>query len=211
MGVIGKRDARPLLNQALECRNEGLEVLGRKLGVVLDLSCSLFLLNNPLKGVSLSLGLRLEAEHDISVHLNKAAVAVIGKTRVTGLLNEPLDGLIVEAEVQHRIHHAGHGNPGARADRQEQGIGRVSKTTTHNFFDPPQTRPDLLREFRRIGMAIGIVIVADFGRDRHTRRNGQTKFGHFRQICALPTEKPIEARPPIGLASTERVDIPFAP
>ena len=51
----------------------------------------------------------------------------------------------------------------------------------------------------------------DFGRDGHTGWNGQTQARHFRQICAFPTEEPIETGFSIGLSPAKRVDIAVAP
>ena len=56
---------------------------------------------------------RLHAEHDIAVHLDKAAVGIIGKAFVARRLGEPGNRVGIEAEIEHRVHHAGHG--GARA------------------------------------------------------------------------------------------------
>ena len=45
--------------------------------------------------------------HDIGVHLDEAAMAVVGEALVAGQLHQVLHRLVVEAEVEHRVHHAG--------------------------------------------------------------------------------------------------------
>ena len=55
----------------------------------------------------------VDAEHNVAIHLDEAAIGVVGETAVVGAAGEPLDGLIVEAEIEHSVHHARH--RGARA------------------------------------------------------------------------------------------------
>jgi hypothetical protein len=62
----------------------------------------------------------IEAEHDVGIHLDEAAIAVPGEARVAGRGGEALDAGVVEAEVEDRVHHAGHGDAGAGADGDEQ-------------------------------------------------------------------------------------------
>ena len=49
-----------------------------------------------------------EAEHHVGIHLNEAAIGVVGEAAVARAAGEPLDSLVVEAEIEHRIHHARH-------------------------------------------------------------------------------------------------------
>ena len=72
-------------------------------------------------------GIVIKAEHHVRVHLDETAIAVIGKALVTGTRRKALNRLVVEAEIQHGIHHAGHGYAGSRAHRNEQRIGLVAK------------------------------------------------------------------------------------
>jgi hypothetical protein len=65
----------------------------------------------------------VEAQHHVRIHLDEAAVAVPGEARVAGQGGKALDRLVVEAEVEHGVHHARHGDAGARADRDQQRVG----------------------------------------------------------------------------------------
>jgi len=60
-----------------------------------------------------------DTEHDAGEHRDEAAVGVPGETRVAGELREARDGGIVEAQVQDRVHHAGHRDARAAADGDE--------------------------------------------------------------------------------------------
>ena len=55
----------------------------------------------------------LDAQHDVGIHLDEAAIAVIGEAAVPARLRQTFDGLIVEAEIEHRVHHARHRRAGA--------------------------------------------------------------------------------------------------
>ena len=76
------------------------------------------LLGRVEEGVEL---LARELEHDPAVHGDEAAVRVEGEALVAGLLGQALDRAVVEPEVQDGVHHAGHGELGARAHRDQRG------------------------------------------------------------------------------------------
>ena len=58
-----------------------------------------------------------DAEHHVGIHGDEAPVAVIGEAPVAGLLRQRLHRLVVEAQIEHRIHHARHRGAGAGSDR----------------------------------------------------------------------------------------------
>ena len=62
--------------------------------------------------------LRLEAEDDVAVHLHEAAIAVPGEAFVAGLVDQAAQGRFVEADVEDRVHHAGHARRGRRSGRR---------------------------------------------------------------------------------------------
>lgn len=62
-----------------------------------------------------------DVEDDVAVHVEEAAVAIPGEALV-GVLGEAEDGAVVEAQVEDGVHHAGHGEGGARAHRNEEGV-----------------------------------------------------------------------------------------
>ena len=73
------------------------------------------MLAEPLLG-ALELGFEepvLDVEHDVAIHRDEAAVGVPGEAGVaTGAL-EGHHRLVIEAEVEDGVHHAGHRDPGA--------------------------------------------------------------------------------------------------
>ena len=52
-------------------------------------------------------------QDDFAEHLDEATIGVVGETLVPGQFYQALDGLIVDAEVEHGIHHTGHREFGA--------------------------------------------------------------------------------------------------
>ena len=58
-----------------------------------------------------------EAEDDIGVHLDEAAIAVPGEARVARHGSQALDRRIVEAEVEDGVHHSRHRHARARCGR----------------------------------------------------------------------------------------------
>src|SRR3546814_9623246 len=66
-----------------------------------------------------------DLKHHVRIHLEETAIAVPGETGIARRRRKPLDRLVVEAQVQHRVHHAGHGYARAGAHRHQK-IGRAS-------------------------------------------------------------------------------------
>lgn len=58
------------------------------------------------------------AEHDVAVHLDEAPVRVPREALIVRCARQRLDGLIVQPEVQDRVHHPRHGDGRTAPDRQ---------------------------------------------------------------------------------------------
>ena len=83
---------------------------------------------------------------DLAVHLDQPPVRVVGEARVAGRRGEPLDRLVVQAEVEDRVHHPRHRDRGARADRDEQRVGRVAEALAGALLEPRDVLVDLVVE-----------------------------------------------------------------
>ena len=77
-----------------------------------------------------------QLQDDAGVHGDEAAVGVEGEALVAGLLGQALDGLVVEAEVEDGVHHAGHGELGPGAHRDEQRVAGVADRLAHGLLEP---------------------------------------------------------------------------
>ena len=153
--------------------------------------------------------LMADAEHDVGIHRDEAAIAVEGKAPIAGLLRQRHHGLVVEAEIEHGVHHARHRGARAGAHRDQQRIVFVAENLAGDLADLRQRLDDLALQFFRILLLVGVVVGADFRRDGEARRHRKTEARHFGQTCALATQQVAHVRFAFGLAAAKRID-PFA-
>ena len=198
-GSCGKLDPGVGLDDGLELLRGRAPVVGGKLRVERVAFRLLQLLKRFFEDMM------LDAEHDGGIHLDEAAIAVPGEAGVSGIAGQSFDCLVVEAEIEHRVHHAGHGGAGARADGDEQGPFGVVEGVAGDAADLGHGGVHLRFEVRREAVAVGVEKGADFGGDRETRRNGEAQRGHLGQICALAAEKLPHGRRPFGATRAETI------
>ena len=148
----------------------------------------------------------VDAEHDGAVHLDEAAVAVPGEAGVAAGGFEAADGVVVEAEVEDRVHHAGHGDAGAGADGDEKGLLLVAELEADGLLDGGEGGLDLFPEVRRIVAVIVVEGGADFGGDGKARGNGQANGGHFGEVRAFPAEQIAHIGAALVMAGAEAVN-----
>jgi hypothetical protein len=131
----------------------------------------------------------LDAEHDLPVHLDEAAIAVIGEALVAAPPCQPRDGPVVEPEVEHGVHHARHRDASSGAHRDEQRVVGVSEPCPKQTLDRGESLGDLLPQLRRIGFAVRVEVGADTGRDCETRRHRQAEIAHLGEAGPLSAEQ----------------------
>jgi hypothetical protein len=148
----------------------------------------------------------LDVEHDVGIHLDEAAVGIIGEAPVAGLARQRLDGLVVEAEIEHGVHHARHRGAGAGPHRDEQRIGAVAELPSRDAGDMGEAQVDLLFQLLRVFLRIGIVVRADRGGDGEARRHRQPQVGHLGEIGALAAKQVFHAGAALRLAAAKAVD-----
>ena len=195
LGILRELLALLLQIDSLELLDEFLQVIGIQLNVLLD---TLALLHS----VDALLEEALAQLHDnIRVHLDEAAVAVIGKAGVVGLFGQTLNSLIVQAEVQDGVHHTGHGLACAGTDGDQQrvldgaeGLTGLLLKDAHVFED---VRFNLIVDFAVVSVVLG----AGLGGDGEALRNRHTGVGHLGQAGALTTQNVLHG----GLVAAEGV------
>src|SRR4029078_970185 len=79
--------------------------------------------------------LALHVHDDPPEHLDEAAIALPAEPLVAGEGDESVERLLVEAEIEDRVHHPGHRELGARADGHEQRAGRVAQALARRLLD----------------------------------------------------------------------------
>ena len=169
----------------LELGDEVLEVVSVELGVELHALLRLLGVDDVLEELAGN------AHDDVREHLDEAAIGVVGKAGVTGLLDETLDRVVVETEVEDRVHHAGHGERGARADGDEQRVVLVAELLAHALLEILAVLVDLVEDALRPDVASAGVSDTGLAADGKSRRNGETDVGHLREVRALAAGDPL--------------------
>jgi hypothetical protein len=198
--ILGKRLAGALLDQLLVFGHDGAPVVGLEVGVHGDAEILFLYLQRLLEIVM------ADVEHDVGVHLDEAAIAVPGEALVARRLGKAQHRLVVEAEVQHRVHHARHRGTGAGSDRDQERIGGVAELDADDLLYLDERLLQLVLQFGRIGLLVVVEVGADLGGDRETRRHRQAEARHLGQVGALAAQQIAHLGAALGLAIPETVD-----
>ena len=185
-GVFHARDV--LGEDLLELGHELLQVLSREVGVGRDAARVLHGRDGVLEQVA------IKTHDDVGEHLDEAAVGVPCETGIFRLLDKAVDGLVVQTQVQNRVHHAGHGHRGAGTDGNQQRIFRVADFLADALF---QVQTILVNGVERAfrPRVVGVrVLHARLARDGEPRRHRQTDVGHLGKVGALAAEDGFHVR-----------------
>ncbi len=181
-GVGGERRADLALVELLEGRDQAAQVVGRQLDVESRAARFLERLQLALEDVP------VDPVDDLAVHLDQTAVRVEREPWVAGRGREPLDGDVVQAEVEDRVHHPGHRDCGAGAHGDEERVGGVPESLPGLLLEPRDVvvhlGPELLRHLAAAhGGAAGV------RRDREAGRDGDPERGHLGEPDPLAAEQ----------------------
>ena len=131
----------------------------------------------------------VNAQDDVSEHLHKPAVAIPRKPSVAGGPCERLRGLPVQPEIEHGVHHAGHGYRGARPHTDEQRRVRGAKGTPRLLFKRLHRLVKLGLESIRPCLGTTEEGSTRLGRKGKPWRNWEAQASHLGEACALTSEK----------------------
>jgi len=199
--VLGEGLAPLLLDQALIGFDQRAQILRGQLGVEADAPIFLRDLQRFLERAMIQL------EHDVGIHLDEAAIAVPGEAVVARNPRQSLDRLVVEAKVQHRVHHARHRYPRARADRNQQGIGRFAEPLARYCFDMGNALCNFCAQGIGEGATLLIITRAHGGRDGEAGRHRQADRGHTVKVRTLASKQVLVAIAAVGDAAPEPIDV----
>ena len=107
MRVLREIAAQFAADDGLVFADDGLPVFSLHLDIGVEAVVFLGDLQNVLEQVM------VEAKHHVGIHLDEAAVAIPSKARIARGAGKALHRLVIEAKVEHGVHHAGHRNPRA--------------------------------------------------------------------------------------------------
>ena len=167
----------------LELLGQLLEIVGRQLGVERHTAGFLHFVDQLLEI------LLADLHDDVGVHLDEAAVGVVGETGIVGFLGEGDDDLVVQAKVQNGVHHAGHGCACAGADRDQQRVVQIAELLAGHLFQLFDVLHDLGFDLAVDLAVVTVVLGAGFGGDGEALRHRHTEVGHFREVGALAAKQ----------------------
>ena len=198
-----------LLHGGLEVLHQLLEVVGRQVGVVLHALLGLLLLDDHLERVVVFLRNGFHAQHHVAVHLYEAAVRIPGEPRVARALGHGLHGLVVHAQVEDGVHHAGHRGACARTYGYEQRHLLVAEFHAGQFLDVLHRPFDLGAEHLDDGLfAVLVEFRTHFRGDGESRGHGDADKVHLRKVRTLAAEQFTHFAVSFGLFVAEGID-PF--
>ena len=200
--IVGERPAQFLLHMRLVAVRDALQVFGFQIGIVLVAFVFFLLIEDFLERAM------LQPQHHVGIHLDEAAIAVIGEARIAGELGKAFGRRRIEAEVQHRIHHARHGHARTRAHRHQQRPGRIAQCAFRELAHGGERGFHIGLQRGWISFAVLIVMGADFRGDGEARGDRQAQIAHLRQVRALAAEQVLHGGLAFRLAVSERIN-PF--
>jgi hypothetical protein len=192
-------DLRPRVVPRLEDGAHGAQELGaRVLGEALPGLLAVDLLEgiDDLRPVVLVVlrqrvleALPVDSVDDLSEHLDQAPVRIVREARVARALGETPDCVVVQTEVEDRVHHPRHRDGGAGAHRDEERVVRIAEALPGLLLERGQVLVDLALEpvwKRASGRHVG---AAGVGRDREPGRHGHAELRHLGEADALAAEQ----------------------
>ena len=196
-GVGGEIHAQLGLVFRLKLLGQLFQVVGVQLGIQLDAFFFLHLVDELFKI------LFAHFHHNVGIHLDKPAIAVVGKTGVIGDFGKRLHDLVVQTQVENGVHHAGHRGPGAGTDGNQQRVLRVAEGLAGNLLHLGQIFIDLVLDILGDLLAVFIVPGAGLGGNGEALGHRHTKIGHLGQVSAFAAQQ----LPHIPVALREKVNV----
>jgi hypothetical protein len=189
--------AETLLESLQKGKKEGgggsdqfFQIVGRQFGILLHAAFGLLLLDEHLERIVILLRLGLHTQHHVAVHLYEAAIGIPCKTRIARALGHSLDGHVVHAEVQNRIHHTRHRRAGARTHRDQQRHGLVAEAHVRELLDVfHRTLHFGAQQLDDLILSVSVILRTYLRRDRKARGNGNADEIHLGQIGTLTAQQ----------------------
>ena len=181
------REINPLffLDDSLKLLDNLLQHLLGQIGILTTLGLGLVFFQYLVKWIWFS----LDVQHNAGKHLNETAIGVQREAAISGELGQTFQRFIVEAQVEHRVHHAGHRSPRAGTYGDEERILRVSESLPclllYFFHGLENLFPHSLREL----LAQVVVLITGFGCDREAWWDRQAGVNHLGQVRAFATQE----------------------
>ncbi len=181
--VLRERPAELVRDQRLVAPDDVLPVVGGQVGVEVVVVVGLVAVQHFLEMMV------REVQHHVRVHLDEAAIAVIGEAGVARGGGHGFDRDVVEAEIQHRVHHAGHGRACTRTNGNQKRVGGIAEGAVGQLAHRGERGVDIGFQLGRVHIAVGVIIGAHLGGDGEAGGDRQAEVRHFREVRALAAKK----------------------
>ncbi len=136
----------------------------------------------------------------------EVVISVPAAARIAGALRRRAQAIGVEADVEHRVHHARHGLRRPGAHRDEQRPLAVAERTAGDLLQTCEVGADFGIEAVGPVPAVAIVLIAAFGGDGEAGRHVEAGLGHVREARALAADEMLYLAAAVSLALSEEVD-----
>ena len=204
--ILREALASPLLDERQIPLDQLAEMLFGEVGVVVDAELMLEPLHRLLEGIVLVFVPLLHPHHHVAVHLDEAAVGVVGEPGIAGGGSEPLHGVVVQTQIQDRVHHARHAVTGTGTNAHKQGVFGVAELLAGLLLHELHGGGDIVLEALRELLAVLVVIDADLRRDREARGHRQADLGHLGEIGPLAAEQGLHRAVAVAFFRAEVID-----
>jgi hypothetical protein len=201
VGVLRERCAQLFLHLLGEGGGDLFPVFGRQVRIQVQVFVVLVIGENVFEVIV------LYAQNHVAVHLDEPAVAVISEALVATGLGQAQHRLIVEAQIQDRVHHPRHRGPCAGAHTDQKRVFRIAELGADDLFDLGERGVDLVFQCVGIGLPVLGVVGADLGGDGKTRRHRQAKARHFGKVRALAAQQVAHIGAALGGAATKGINV----
>ena len=153
-----------------------------------------------LQLIDLDLEQALRDHHDdVGEHLHETAIAVVCKAGVIGLLGQALNSLVVQAQVQDGVHHAGHGLTRAGTDGDQQGVCVIAELLAGDLLQALDVLEDIRSDLIVDLTAVCIILGAGLRGNGEALRHRHTGGSHLCQTGALAAQNVLHG----GLVAAE--------
>ena len=183
MRITRKRLAGFTLNHRLIFIDNLLPTFSRDIGILNQILITLITCNHIFKFMM------IDSQNHIAIHLDKPAIRIPRKTRITRARLKAFNRLVIQPQIEHRIHHPRHRYARTRAHRHQKRVLGIPELRAHLRLNPLHPLFKLCFKLRRILFLILVISRANFGGNRKTRRHRKPQTGHLRQIRPFSTQK----------------------
>ena len=188
VGILWEIRSGTFLDHRLVALDQFLEVVCSQFIVLLGADFLAEFFEGFLKGAVLIFTAGLYTHDDVAVHLDEATVAIVGKSFVAGFFCQSHHCAVIQAKVENRVHHAGHGFACAGTNGEKQGLFFSAQLFAQLFFNCSDRCCHFAGECFRVFTTILVEVCADFCRDGETGRHGKADASHLGKVRTLASK-----------------------